>query len=172
MTPIRSACVVLALLGCVAVPAAAQVPPVPQDTLRPPERRPPRTTPVDTAQPPAATDTLAAAQDSAAPEPPARFSALYADAPPAVARSRFHWRRDDLRREFAVTLADLLEQVPGTQALRAGLFQQPEAASAFGQTQGRVEIVVDGFILDPLTTSTFDLAALELAQIEIGRAHV
>ena len=104
-----------------------------------------------------APDSLAAAQDSAAPEPPPRFGALYAEPRARVARTEFVWRRDDLRRELAVTLADLLEQVPGTQALRAGLFQQPEAASAFGLTQGRLEIVVDGFALDPLTTSTFEL---------------
>jgi hypothetical protein len=47
----------------------------------------------------------------------------------------------------------------------AGMFVQPEAAAAFGGTVGRVEIEIDGYILDPLAASTFDLAQLPLTQI-------
>ena len=117
-----------------------------------------------------AADTAAAAADSlqeAAPDttPPPRFSAILGTAPPDVAATVFYWDQDALLREAALTVGDLLEQVPALTVLRAGLFHQPEAASAFGQTRGRIEVVLDGFVLDPLAASTLDLATLELAQV-------
>lgn len=153
----RTSCTVAALLGSLllAGSAVAQEPPVrpPRDTLARPDTLAPDT---------ALADSLQQAADTV---PPPRFSAILAPPPPSVAGNVFYWDRDALLREAALTIGDLLEHVPGITVLRAGLFQQPEAAGAFGQTRGRVEVVLDGFVLDPLTTSTLDLATIELAQL-------
>ena len=121
---------------------------------------PPDTLAVDSMA--ALADTLAVPADTI---PPPSFRAILGGPPPIVGANVFAWDRDALMLEAALTLGDLLEQVPGVTLLRDGLFLQPEAATAFGQTRGRIEVVLDGFILDPLTTSTLDLATLELAQM-------
>jgi len=135
-------------------------------------QEPPRRPPPDTLaqRDTLAADTTAALADSlrqaaADTVPPPLFSALMGGPPPSVGATVFSWDRDALQREAALTVGDLLEQVPGITLLRAGLFQQPEAATAFGATRGRLEVVMDGFVLDPLTTSTLDLGTLQLAQI-------
>jgi len=103
--------------------------------------------------------------------PPPRFSDLAAAPPPGVARSLFHWDREAFLREGLFTLGELLEQVPGMIVLRGGAFLQPEVATAFGQTRGAIEVVLDGFVLDPLTTSTLDLGSLELAPLSEVRVE-
>jgi hypothetical protein len=153
----RTSWIVAPLLGLLLLAggAVAQEPPVrpPRDTLARPDTLAPDT---------AVADSLRQAADTV---PPPRFSAILAPPPPDVARNLFYWDRDALLREAALTIGDLLEHVPGITVLRAGLFQQPEAAGAFGQTRGRIEVVLDGFVLDPLTTSTLDLGTIELAQL-------
>lgn len=132
-----------------AAPLAAQVPPVVQDTL------PPDTLP---AQPPdtAAADTL---------RPAVLFPAMPVPAAIAPAVDEWVWDRSALLREGATSLTDLLARIPGVTPLRAGLHLQPEAVAVLGMTAGRMEIEVDGFVLDPLAAATFDLAQLPLAQI-------
>jgi hypothetical protein len=127
-----------------------------RDSLARPDTLPPDTTtlPADSAG--------QEAQDTV---PPPRFSAIFGGPPPAVAATVFYWDRDALQREAALTIGDLLDHVPGMTVLRAGLFHQPEAATAFGATRGRMEVVLDGFVLDPLIGSTLDLTSLELAQL-------
>lgn len=149
-------CAVTALLSCVAHgTAAAQDPPRPRPPV--PDTLAADTLPRDTAAAPAA-------QDSALPPP--RFSAIFGPAAGGAGRTLFYWDREALLREAAVTLADLLEQVPGMIALRAGIYQQPEAVTAFGQTRGRIEVVLDGYVLDPLTAATVDIAEIEIAQLD------
>ena len=81
------------------------------------------------------------------------------------------WEREDLMREGALTLADLLQQIPSVVAFRAGLVLQPEVASAFAQTRGRVQLYLDGYELDPLLESTHDFARIELANLERVRVE-
>lgn len=75
------------------------------------------------------------------------------------------WDQQALLREAPTSLIELLGRIPAVNTFRAGMFVQPEAAAAFGGTAGRVEIEVDGYILDPLAGSTFDLAQLPLTQV-------
>lgn len=81
------------------------------------------------------------------------------------------WERDDLLREGALTLSDLLQQIPSVLPFRTGLVSQPEIASAFAQTRGRVQVFLDGYELDPLFESTLDLARIELANLERVRVE-
>ncbi|MEX0907298.1 MAG: hypothetical protein WD054_03125, partial [Gemmatimonadota bacterium] len=81
------------------------------------------------------------------------------------------WDREALLREAPISLSDLLDRIPGVTAVRAGQFAQPEAAAAFGGTAGRLEIVVDGYVLDPLAASSFDLAQVPLGQLREVRVE-
>lgn len=81
------------------------------------------------------------------------------------------WDRAALLNESAVTLSDLLERIPGLLPIRSGLYVQPEVVSVLGATANRVEVSLDGYILDPLLESTYDVAKLELANIETLRVE-
>ena len=82
------------------------------------------------------------------------------------ATATWEWNRLDLLRETAVTLTDLLQRLPGIAPFRVGLFLQPELISPLGQTRGRIQIWVDGYELDPLTEATYDLARIELVNLQ------
>jgi hypothetical protein len=135
---------------CLAAPIAAQVPPAARDTI------PADTMPQLPQQDTAAADTL---------RPAVPFPSM--PIAPAVLQAGMEWvwTRDALLREAPASLTDLLARIPGITALRAGMFAQPEAASLFGMTAGRMEIEIDGYVLDPLAAATFDLAQLPLGQI-------
>jgi hypothetical protein len=146
------------LLAGLLVPAvaAAQEPP---DTLPTPPRLPPA-------------DTLAEGQDTVpARRPVVRFPVL----PPAPVGGPgtgvWVWDRAALLREAPVSLVDLLERIPGIATYRAGLFAQPEAVAGFGGTAGRVEIEVDGFVLDPLAASVLDLSQFGLGHLREVRVE-
>ena len=79
------------------------------------------------------------------------------------------WSQKDFLREATTTLGDLLDRIPGIWTVRTGLLLQPEAASAFGSTANRVEVVLDGYVLDPLTESSVDISKIELVNIESVR---
>lgn len=83
----------------------------------------------------------------------------------------WEWSREQLLLEGAITLTDLLQQIPGSTPFRAGLALQPELVSAFGQTRGRLQVVLDGYELDPLLESTPDLTRIELAALERVRVE-
>jgi hypothetical protein len=140
---------VIALLG-LALPAAGQEPPVPpvRDTI--------------------VMDTLAAIapEDTVAGERPVvRYPAMPMAPAAGFAAGEWVWDRQRLLRETPTSLTDLLAAIPGVTTFRAGVFAQPEAASAFGGTAARMEIELDGFVLDPVAAASFDLAQLPLAQI-------
>lgn len=155
-------CATLARLGLLSLllhggSLAAQVVDLPRrDTVRPGEL------PVDTIAP----DTA-----EAEPAPLIRFPAMALAPAVALAGTEWVWDREALLREAPVSLVDLLARIPAVAALRAGMFAQPEAASAFGGTAARVEIEVDGFILDPLSAATFDLSQLPLTQLREVRVE-
>lgn len=142
------------LLCTLSRPVAAQVPPTPPDTMR-----------TDTLR----ADTVPALPGDTVPADTLRPAVLFPAMPlaPAVQAGGgvWIWTREALLREAPASLTDLLARIPGVTAVRGGMFVQPEAASSLGMTAGQLEIEVDGFVLDPLAASTFDLAQLPLGQI-------
>lgn len=117
--------------------------------------------PQDTAAVPQ--DTTGAAQDSVA--PPALMPAFPPPRPTDWVAGRWHWDQNALLNEGVLTLGELLERIPGLHVLRLGMFVQPEAPSLFGGTGPRIEIELDGFVLDPLAAGLLDVSRLELAQL-------
>jgi hypothetical protein len=138
------------LVAVTPVMAAAQVEPPVRDTLQ-----------VVT---PDVQDTVPRRTLHAFPSMPVAASAGYAG-------GEWIWDREALLREAPVSLLDLLERIPGITPLRGGVFAQPEAAAAFGMTAGRIEIEVDGFVLDPLAASTLDLSQIPLGQLREVRVQ-
>lgn len=111
-------------------------------------------------------DTAAAARDTIPADslaPPPTFTQLGSPWAERRAASVWHFDRDALLASGAFSLLELLDRIPSVVTLRAGMFLQPEVASAFGGTSPRVEIEQDGFILDPYTASALDLSTIELA---------
>jgi hypothetical protein len=160
--------ILLLLLLLLAAPLAAQDPP-------PPPPPPPDTivVPADTAALPADTaavpaDTLAPGQPAAAPARFARWPHPTAD---GWAAGVWVFERTDLVAGAAFTLTELLQRIPGVVPVKAGPLGQPEAVSALGMAGGRTEIVVDGFVLDPLTSADFDLSRLALVHLERVRVE-
>src|SRR5262245_42220903 len=83
----------------------------------------------------------------------------------------WEWNSEDLLREGALSLTDLLQRIPSATPIRTGLYLQPEIAAPFGQTRGRIEVLLDGIALDPLTEATVDLSRIELAQLRHVRVE-
>jgi hypothetical protein len=94
-----------------------------------------------------------------------RFPLMPLGAAAGFAAGEWVWDREALLREAPTSIVDLLRRIPAVATFRAGMFAQPEAAAAFGGTAGRVEVEIDGYVLDPLVAATFDLATLPMAQI-------
>lgn len=160
MTRLRHNLFLLALLMC-AQPAMAQVRPPARDTLK---------TPPDTTRP--AQDTTPPTQvfaDSVRPIP--QLARPYLGPAHGFSDGVWTWDRTALQNEAAITLSDLLQRIPGVLVLHSGLFVQPEAASSLGGTGNRVEVWLDGYVLDPLLEGTFDLARLELAEVDNVRVE-
>jgi hypothetical protein len=149
---------VLCTLAAPAAPAAAQDP-VPRDTV------PRDTIPRDTVPPIPGDPDARMPQDTAGlPEqgPVVHFPRMPLAPAAGFAAGEWVWDREALLREAATSLIELLERIPGIAPFRAGMFAQPEAAAAFGGTAGRVEVEVDGYVIDPLTTASLDLAHMPL----------
>jgi len=152
----RAAFFAVALLLFLTTGADAQVRP---DSVRPDSLRP-DTLRVDTT----AVDTAQIVQDSIVPP---KLIAEHAAGPMAsFGLGVWYWDQEALLREMAVTLGDLLERIPGIVTYRSGFFLQPETSVLYGGTAGRMEIVLDGYVLDPISTGTFDFALLPLAEVE------
>ena len=90
---------------------------------------------------------------------------------PSYAHGVWEWNRAELLRSTAVTLADLLERVPGLTRVRAGFVGQPELVVSPGALSGDIEILLDGFPLDPLTSTTIDLARIGITDLERVRVE-
>ena len=80
----------------------------------------------------------------------------------------WEWDREALLGNQALSLAQLLDQIPGTIALRGGDFGTPNIVTAFGGGGGRVRLYIDGFEMVPLRAGAPDLAQVGLA----GFQHV
>jgi len=160
-----------ALLG--PAPAHAQDPP------RPPSRRfIPRTDTVvrpDTAVQPQ--DSVALAADTLArpaPTPPdtspiPQLPRLHAGARRDGEAGVWTWDQTELLASGALTLTELLERIPGVTGVRYGFLGLPETAATFGGA-GNIELVLDGYVVDPLGVGALDLSRIELA--ELGHVRV
>lgn len=150
--------VLLALL----IPAALRAQdPVPPDTLAPDTVVVADTLGIDTlAVPP---------QDTVAPDtaPPLPLVPL-PDVPPDTgwAAGVWEWDRAALLASTALTLGDLLERVPSAVVYRSGFLGMPEGLSLLGMNAGRVDVLLDGYVLDPLAAGALDLSRIELVTLE------
>jgi len=75
-----------------------------------------------------------------------------------------HWTRADMFATGAVTLADLLDRVPGLTTLRAGWISAPSVGAYFGDA-ARVRVFYDGVEWDPLDPRAGGV--LDLTQVPI-----
>jgi hypothetical protein len=74
----------------------------------------------------------------------------------------WEWTRDEILASRALTLAELLAEVPGVHPLRGGDFGTPTAVSAFGAGGGRIRVFRDGIEILPQEGSVVDLARVGL----------
>lgn len=79
------------------------------------------------------------------------------------------WDRDDLLATRAVTLSELLEQVPGVIGLRGGDVGMPRSVTAFGSGGGGVRVFRDGMEFLPLEGSVPDLSRVSISDVESVR---
>jgi hypothetical protein len=115
---------------------------------------------------PAPRDTTPPLPDSLSPD---SFSAvlppLGPPSGPLPASGRMVFDKDRLVFSGAQTLGELLQRVPGAFLVRAGWYGQPEVVHYAGQGATSVEVVWDGYALDPLGE---DSAGLDLERIPLG----
>lgn len=83
----------------------------------------------------------------------------------------WEWDREALLGNPALSLAQLLDQIPGTIALRGGDFGTPTIVTAFGGGGGRVRLYIDGFEMVPLRAGAADLAQVGLAGLQHVRVR-
>jgi hypothetical protein len=81
------------------------------------------------------------------------------------------WTHAEIMASEAVTLAELLADVPGMVPLLTGDYGTPLAVTAFGAGAGRIRVIRDGFEVIPLGGGTTDLARVGLAGIESVRVE-
>lgn len=142
----------LALLGSVRA-APAQVP-IGTDTTTLPRSAPERPQKPDSVQ-----------------EPFTRHTPLH----PVEVGQSYTFRGEALRQTGALTLADLLERIPGLTVFRTGWIASPQLAS-YGGDFGRVRVLLDGVELDDLSPRdagvpdlrTIPLWALDAVTVERG----
>lgn len=90
---------------------------------------------------------------------------LDAPGPAGWAQGVWIWDLDDILASGAVSLADLLAEVPGVIPLQAGDYGNPGALTAFGLGGGRVRVLRDGFEVIPLEGGVADLSRIGLGGI-------
>jgi hypothetical protein len=87
---------------------------------------------------------------------------------PEVEGRRVRWDRAAIFQSGALTLPELLAQVPGTMMYQAAHIAAPTALSWYGEP-GRVRVFLDGVAMDPLDPrdgSVQDLAPIQLFSLE------
>lgn len=80
------------------------------------------------------------------------------------------WAQEDIAASGALTLVDLLLDVPGILPLLTGDFATPQVVTAFGMGGGRIRVLRDGFELFPLEGGVPDFTRIGLAGI--GRVRL
>ena len=93
----------------------------------------------------------------------------HAELPPALGiAQRWYWNRDSVLATGAITLADLLERLPGVTGLHAGWIAAPAMESYMGDVR-RLRVFYDGFELaamDPRTNGAVDATQINLWSVE------
>lgn len=115
-------------------------------------------------------DTLAVKADSSA-FPPDTIPAV--DTIPSIPfrpRAGFEtgvwdFDREEMWTRRALTLAELVAEVPGVIALRGGDFGTPQSVSSYGAVGGRVRVFWDGVDWSPLDGATPDLSRIGLGGV-------
>lgn len=126
-------------------------------------------------------DSLAKRDSLHPPKPDTIKAAIaHAELPPDIGLARkFYWTRDSLMATGAITLADLLERVPGVTVFHAGWIAAPATAAYLGDFQ-RVRVFYDGLemrALDPRGRGVLDLTQINIwtcddALIEVAAEEV
>ena len=91
--------------------------------------------------------------------------------PPSYEAGVWHYNRQAILSSSAMTLAELLELIPGTMVLRGGDYGTPETAVSFGLASGRIKIFWDGLEWTPLDTGVPDLSRITLAGVKEVRVE-
>ena len=91
--------------------------------------------------------------------------------PPGWQTGVWEWDRDEIQASRAVTLTELLEEVPGVLAIRGGDHGNPTAVMATGLGPGRVRIFVDGAELAPLDGGVVDLSRVGVVGLDRVRVE-
>ncbi|HEY9450191.1 MAG TPA: Plug domain-containing protein [Gemmatimonadaceae bacterium] len=84
------------------------------------------------------------------------------------ALTQYHWNRESLFASGALTLLDLLSQVPGVTTFRSGWLGSPQFAAYMGNP-ARVRVFYDGVEIDPLDPrdgGVLDMATVPLWSLE------
>lgn len=158
---------------------AAQAPPdtIPPDTIRPdtipPDTVPPVKKPEASPLPDSARqqvpDSLRQVPDSVVAEdtvpPPRNLPRFPEPVPAGFGTGVWQWDQEALLGARALTLAELLDDVPGVVGLRAGDYGKPTSVTAFGLGGGRVRVFLDGVELAPLDGGVVDLSGIGLGGI-------
>lgn len=105
-----------------------------------------------------------AVPDSAAPPPD--LPRILPWTPQLEGAGIVEWSDEALLWRRALTLRDLVEEVPGLNPIRGGDSGAPGSASYAGLSGGRVRVFRDGIELLPLEGGTVDLATIGLGGIE------
>jgi len=180
-SPLRSALAALALaLAAGAIPARALAQrdtlparppaPVPRDTVP----RPPRDT-VQVAVPGEAIrgDTLPGAKGDTAKVDTTVAAPNFPDhpLPPTHGFSDASWTfgPQELQYFHGLSLADLLDRIPGLVLTRSGAFGRPMGVSPYAAGGGRFRIYLDGFELRPLGSSIPDLQRIPMVNLRSVR---
>ncbi len=169
-----------------ASPLGAQQP-VPRDTTR---RAPDTTQAVPATQRPASStdstqnprpdrpvtprDTSRALPDSTNPDSLRPLMPPATQPGPRPGQTRFVFGPDEIRWSGAISMSELLLQIPGVFAVKAGSYGQPETVSYMGQGGVSVELYRDGYQLDPMgedsigfDLSRFDIGSYQRIEVEV-----
>lgn len=83
----------------------------------------------------------------------------------------WEWDREGLLGTRAITLVELVEQLPGVLSLRGGDYGQPTAVTSAGLDPGRIRVFLDGVELPPLDGGVVDLSRIGLAGLDRVRVE-
>ncbi len=115
-------------------------------------------------------DSLAAVVDSVA-QAVDTFPRFPSGAAPSYGAAVWRWDRAQLMSNRALTLAELVSQIPGVLALRGGDYGTPATVTSFGAAAGRVRVMWDGFEPVPLDGGVPDLSRIGLAGLDEVRVE-
>ena len=99
------------------------------------------------------------------------FPRFPAGVTPSWEAAVWSWDRTALAVDRALTLAELVSQIPGVIPLRGGDYGTPTAAIGFGGAGGRVRVMWDGFEWLPLEGGVPDLSRIGLGGLEEVRVE-